>query len=197
MNLPGSIRAFVSVNLSEDVRLYLAEVQRELKGAGGGVGVRWAAPEQIHLTLKFLGNIASASLPDLEAALIRARAGAASFELRAEGVGAFPDLHRPRVLWVGLTGELEALRALQEKVLRETIAWGGPEERAFHPHLTIARIKDPRASDVADVIARMKSLAARQRGNWQISEFHLMRSELSSAGSRYTSLATIPLRLTA
>ena len=191
--LPQSIRAFIAVNLPDDVLDRVGQVQAELKPAARGGAVRWAAAGQIHLTLKFLGNIASASLPELEAALHRAGAGINPFELRAEGLGGFPDLQRPRVLWAGLAGELSSLHALQTNVLRETEAWGKPEERAFHAHLTLGRVKDCRPRELRELLAKIESMPAPQLGRWLVNEIHLMRSELSPDGSRYTCLARIAL----
>jgi RNA 2',3'-cyclic 3'-phosphodiesterase len=191
--LPQRIRTFIAVNLPADVLTRIGQVQSELKLAARSGAVRWAAPEQIHLTLKFLGDIASASLPELEAALRRACVGIGPFELRAEGLGGFPDLRRPRVLWAGIAGDLSSLHALQENVVRETEAWGKPEERVFHAHLTLGRIKDYNPRGLRELAARIESMPAPQLGCWQVTELHLMRSELSPDGSCYTCLAEISL----
>jgi 2'-5' RNA ligase len=191
--LPQRIRTFIAISLPVDVVSRIRQMQSQLEPAVRSGAVRWAAPEQIHLTLKFLGGIDSASLPELEAALQCACAGVGSFELRAEGLGGFPDLQWPRVLWVGITGGLNALHALQKNVLRETGAWGGPEERAFHAHLTIGRVKKCSPRDLRELIAKIGSMSEPRLGSWQAIELHLMRSELSPDGSRYTCLATIPL----
>ena len=191
--LPQRIRTFIAVNLPADVLARIVEVQAELKPAARSGAVRWAAPEQIHLTLRFLGNIASASLLELEAALHRACAGVGPFELRAEGLGGFPDLQRPRVLWVGIAGELGALCVLQESVLRETGAWGEPQERAIRAHLTLGRVKDRMPRNLRELAVRMESVPAPEFGRWQVTELHLMRSELSPDGSRHTCLATMRL----
>ena len=193
VELPQNIRTFIAVNLPADVLARIGQVQAELKLAARSGAVRWAAPGQIHLTLKFLGDITSASLPELEAALHRACAGIGPFELRAEGLGGFPDLQRPRVLWAGIAGGLNSLHALQKNVLRETEAWGEPEERAFHAHLTLGRVKDYSPRGLRELIAKIGSMPVPQLGCWQVTELHLMRSELSPDGSHYTCLAAIPL----
>ena len=193
IELPQNIRTFIAVNLPADVLTRIGQVQAELKPAARSGAVRWAAPEQIHLTLKFLGDIASGSLPELVAALHRACAGIGPFELCAEGLGAFPDLQRPRVLWAGIAGGLSSLHALQENVLRETEAWGKPEERAFHAHLTLGRVKECGPRELRELVAIMESMSVPEFGCWQVTDLHLMRSELSPDGSRYTCLAAIPL----
>ena len=134
------IRAFVAINLSAEVRVNLAELQRELKSALPGDGVRWTKPEQIHLTLKFLGDIAADSLEDLKVAIQRACEGITPFSLRAESLGIFPDSQRPRVIWTDVNGDVDILRRLQEQIERETGSWWEAEQRTFQPHLTLARV---------------------------------------------------------
>jgi len=192
MNRPETIRAFVSLNVPAEIRGRAAGVQRELQPVAGDA-VRWVAPGQIHLTLKFLGAIASASVPELEAALGRAGAGATPFALRLGAVGGFPDLRQPRVLWIGLEGNLGALQRAQECVRRETVEWGRAEEREFHPHLTLGRIPAARPGGCRDLAARAESIPSQPDVSWRVTELHLMRSELSAGGSRYTSLAAFPL----
>jgi RNA 2',3'-cyclic 3'-phosphodiesterase len=192
-NPSENVRAFVAVHLPDEVRGNLKRLQTDLKSAAHSDAVRWTRPEQIHLTLKFFGDVETGSLPQLEAALRKACAGVAPFELRAEGAGGFPNLDRPRVLWVGIEGQLEALGTLQDCVLRETQAWGEDEQREFRPHLTLARIKDWRDRGVRELAAKIKSLHAPQFGAWRVAEVYLMRSELAPEGARHSSLTTIRL----
>jgi 2'-5' RNA ligase len=96
-------------------------------------------------------------------------------------------------LWAGIAGGLSSLHALQENVLRETEAWGKPEERAFHAHLTLGRVKECGPRELRELIAKIASVPAPQLGGWQVTDLHLMRSELSPDSAHYTSLAAIPL----
>ena len=191
---PAWVRAFIAVRLPAEVRVAVERVQRELKAAVRGDAVRWTPSEQIHLTLKFLGNIAADSLPDLETALRRACANASPFELTAGGLGAFPSEERPRVLWVGVSGQGEALRRLQEAVRRETEAWGEREEKVFHPHLTLGRVKTNSSRELRELSRALLTTNATGLGAWRVEQVALMRSELSSDGARHSCLASVGLR---
>jgi 2'-5' RNA ligase len=189
----GHVRAFIALNLPRTVQAALAEFQREWRAALPGEGVRWTQPEQIHLTLRFLGNAARSELGDLEQALARGCQGLGPFTVCARGAGCFPDLRRPRILWAGFGGALTALQDLHAALARETARWGEPEEQAFHPHLTLGRVKQPDRR-LAHALARhLEQTGARDFGSWPVEQVDLMQSELSSAGPRYTALATVRL----
>jgi 2'-5' RNA ligase len=188
-----TIRAFIAIKLPSEVRAEVERVQHDLKSAVRGDLVRWTPAEQIHLTLKFLGNIPADSVPELEAALRRACAQVAPFEVSAEGLGAFPDWQRPRVLWVGVRCALAALRELQAAVALKTERWGEPEGRVFHPHLTLGRVKNVRPCELLELIAKTKSASAASLGTWQVTQVDLMKSELSQAGACHTCLHGVAL----
>lgn len=175
------------------VRDRVGQLQGELKQAAETSGIRWTPPEQMHLTLRFYGNVTRSTLSELEAALRKGCREVAPFGLQAVGAGAFPNLKRPRVLWVGIGGEVGQLHSLQKAVLRETSNWGEPEERDFHPHLTLARVKDPHARGIRELAQKVEALSAVELGSWRVAELHLTQSELSNAGARYTELATVQL----
>jgi 2'-5' RNA ligase len=151
--------------------------------------VRWTRADHIHLTLKFMGNIAPASLHELENALQRACQGAASFKVRAEGVGCFPDAKRPRIVWVGIGGALGALQALQASIERETSRWGVPDERVFKPHLSIGRVKQANRTVASALAQALTAKADALLGEWLLEGVELIRSELSSEGPHYTRLS--------
>jgi len=187
-----TIRAFIAIRLPSEIRAGVEQVQGSLKSAIRPGSVRWTPAEQIHLTLKFLGNIPADSVPELEAALRRACAQVAPFELYADGLGAFPDSQRPRVLWIGLGGALDALQLLQKAIVVETERWGEPEDRPFHPHLTLGRIKTTRSRELQELGAKIRSTPAANLGSWQVTQVALMKSELFQDGARHTCLATVP-----
>lgn len=191
------MRAFIAVSLPAEVRAAVERVQRELRAAVRGNTVRWTPSEQIHLTLKFLGNIAADALPDLESALRRACADTSPFELSAGGLGAFPSEERPRVLWIGVTGQVETLRQLQEVVLRETETWGEREDKTFHPHLTLGRVKTNSSRELRELSRALLTTKATCLGAWRVEQVALMRSELSSDGARHSCLASVGLRAAA
>ena len=187
------IRAFIAINLPAEVRANLAELQRELKSALPDDGVRWTRPEQIHLTLKFLGDITADSLEDLKVAVQRACNGIAPFPLRAESLGVFPDSQKPRVIWTDVNGDTDILRRLQEQVERETGEWREAERRAFQPHLTLARVRSLTPHGVAVLREKIHMYTAPQFGSWHVGQIDLMQSKLSSAGAEHSQLAGFPL----
>ena len=187
------IRAFVAVNLPPEVEAEVERFQSELKSSLRGDQVRWTPLEQIHLTLRFLGNIAAGSVPDLEAALRRACAGVTQFELAAEGFGQFPEGTRPRILWVGVKGESDTLKTLVGRVVAETQAWGEREDKPFHPHLTIGRVKATQPRELRQLSEELRRVKAPCFGQWRVTQVDLMQSELSPSGAVHTCIAAIPL----
>lgn len=184
-----SVRTFIAINLPAEVRRRLGAFQEQLRQAAPGQGVRWTEPEQIHLTLRFLGNVPEPELPQLSQALTQACQSARPFELEAQGAGAFPDLKRPRILWIGLVGAVTALVQLQAAVLEATRNWGELEDRPFHPHLTLGRVKTPEPRLLARLSAALQQASSAAFGQWPVHQVELMRSDLSPAGPRYTVLA--------
>jgi RNA 2',3'-cyclic 3'-phosphodiesterase len=191
--LPQTIRAFIAIKLPPAVRSSVEQVQRDLKSATRPGLVRWTPVEQIHLTLKFLGNIPTNSVPELDAALRGACIQVAPFELYASGLGCFPDSKRPRVLWVGLGGALDKLRELQKAIVLETERWGEPEDRPFHPHLTLGRTKSTRPRELEALGAEVKTATAADLGSWRVARVDLMKSELFQEGARHMGLLEVPL----
>ena len=165
------------------------EVQRELKSFCAEDSVRWALPEQIHLTLKFLGSVDSDSLGDLNTAIKRACGEIKPFELNTKSAGCFPDAHRPRVIWIGLTGGLEILTALQLRLEAATKSWREPEAREFHPHLTIGRVKNLRPRELQKIGSALESHAQTVFGSWQVRQIDLMQSKLLPHGASHHRLA--------
>jgi 2'-5' RNA ligase len=187
------VRLFVAVDLPaflrERLATLIATLRREVTGP------RWVRVEGIHLTLKFLGEVAEADLPKLRDALTAVGEGSGrGFHVIVEGLGQFPERGRPRVLWIGLREQSGALAALQGRVEDAVSHAGLPgiksEQRPFHPHLTLARWRDSRPSD------RTRALAAEIHepiAPLGIDSIALYQSRLSSAGSTYTVLARATL----
>src|SRR4051794_10239250 len=114
--LPEKIRAFIAIHLPSELLAGLGELQEQLQSGLPKEAVRWATQSQMHLTLKFLGNIATADASDLKASLQEICAETPRLLLRAETLGCFPSASRPRVIWMGLGGDIEPLQALQSKI---------------------------------------------------------------------------------
>jgi RNA 2',3'-cyclic 3'-phosphodiesterase len=178
--------------VDDDTRTSLARTCAALLPLAGGLPVAWVAPENFHITLKFLGGIDEARVPPIVDALRAAAAGHRAFALEIRGLGAFPAPTRPRVLWAGVTGGGEALMALAGAVDAALAGLGFEHEaRAFAAHVTLARVREPRrVPPLADAIDRA---GAQRFGGPLIDHVALVRSDLSPRGARYTPLATIPL----
>ena len=135
-----SLRTFLAVDLSPGIRQALAQLQAELRGKLPKVN--WVRPESIHLTLKFLGDIEYSLVDRLRGVLEPLGKEQSSFTTDVQSVGVFPFVQKPRILWVGLTGEIQPLLHLVSKIEEALEPLGfAPEARPYHPHLTVARIK--------------------------------------------------------
>jgi 2'-5' RNA ligase len=182
-----AFRAFMSVDVGPRIdwhalRKELADVDR---------GVRPVRPEQLHLTLRFLGDTEEDRVPDLRELMAEAVEGVGPFRLAFEGVGAFPNERRPRVVWIGLTGA-EPLMVIARRLEEGVVGLGWrPEKRGFRPHATVARVKGARR------LGRLASLLERWRdasfGSLEVGEVHLKRSELTPQGAIHTTVHTVGL----
>ena len=152
--------------------------------------VAWVARDNVHLTLKFLGNVETARLPGVEHALAAAAAGQPAFDLAVHGLGAFPASTRARVLWAGVTAGGREAVDLAAGVDDALAALGFPREtRPFAAHVTLGRVRAPRANP--RLAAALD--APEPFGRQHVARVCLMRSELSPRGARYTELAALPL----
>jgi 2'-5' RNA ligase len=189
-----AIRAFIAVPLDAALRQELGRTQQALQRRMDSSWVRWVPAEQLHLTLKFFGDVPSGQIAALAAAARRVGEGFVPFQLRAEGIGCFPDSRRPKVIWAGLGGDLGQLCQLQSRLEQETGSWGDHREsRSFRPHLTIGRVKATHPQELRCIGERIQSLAGAQLGAWPVHQIDLMRSQLSARGPTYTILASVVL----
>jgi RNA 2',3'-cyclic 3'-phosphodiesterase len=152
--------------------------------------VAWVSRDNVHLTLKFLGDVEAARRDAVAGALARAAAGCSCFHLTVRGLGAFPTAARPRVLWAGVDEGAAQAATLARRVDEALVALGfSPEPRVFAAHLTLGRVRAPRADPrLAEALAA-GGIFGRQR----VDRLALMRSQLSPRGARYTELAAAPL----
>lgn len=189
------VRAFVAIEPGKAARTALEALQDRLAAAAPRRAVRWVRPAQCHLTLRFLGNVPPDRLPELEQRLTETAAACPAFSLALAGPGAFPTPAAPRVLWVGLRGDLEALAALARRVDTAAADLGDhQEEREFHPHLTLGRVVD-RDARVARALSELLACTRPPPpADWPVREFILFRSELRPEGAVYSVLASFALR---
>jgi 2'-5' RNA ligase len=184
-DLPEKIRAFVALHASAEVEGAIADLIDELRSRNDGI--RWASRSNLHLTLKFLGSaVPIAKIRALEPALKSLAAETAAFQMRAAGVGAFPNMERARVIWVGL--ESDALIELARRVDDAAAQCGFERERrAFTGHLTIGRINLPRGW--RKTRHALEAIREREFGISLIRDMTLYRSTLTPRGSIYDPLA--------
>lgn len=178
------MRLFIALDLPDDVRAELAAAQGRLRR--GGHAVRWASAEGLHLTLQFLGEVEEGRVEGLLAVL--AGLPASSFALRLGGLGAFPSAERPRVIWVGLDGYLDALGELQRAVTAATLPLGFPaEERPYAPHLTLGRARqDVGAAQTRALAEALRAAAPPAPLSWRAGRPLLFHSVSTPNGVVYT-----------
>lgn len=181
------MRLFIAVNFPDDIKRILGGFIRNLSKVPSDL--KWVGQENLHLTVQFLGNVPEERVSAVRAALQKAAAGIAPFELTLERAGAFPSVERPRVLWVGIGGETAPFITLHGRVQREMELLGfEPEKRKFSPHLTLARARSPYGfSDVMKKAQEVAS-AANVFGTARVESIELMLSELQPKGPRYSIL---------
>lgn len=188
------IRCFIAVELPQDVKDSLAASQSRLKRAGDGA-VKWVAPEGIHLTLKFLGSVDAEKIQAITLAIAQAAKGTGTLKLATRGIGAFPSWQRVRVVWVGLEGDVDRLKILQERADEALKPLGfAPEARAFSPHLTLGRVRETVGSVERHKLGEaLSAVNAEGSSDWTATELSLMRSELRPTGAIYSQLAAAGL----
>jgi len=189
------LRAFIAIQLSNELRGHIGELQAELKRRASGLdGLGWVRPEGIHLTLRFLGDIAEEQVGALGALLREVAAGITPFALEARGIGAFPTPRAPRVIWLGLHGApeaMESLRRMQAGIEAGVAGLGLPREtRAFTAHLTLARVRDRHSG--AALAKVLDANRDRPVGSFTAASVGLIKSELRPAGAVYTTLVEVP-----
>lgn len=188
----SQIRAFFAVNLPlalvEKVRA--AQNQLRERAREAGMKVAWVPPANLHVTLKFLGDVPEESVWPMRDLLLPRLGVRVSVPLTVKGAGAFPDAERPRVLWVGIETEADGLVALAREIDSGLAELGFPEEkRPFHPHLTLGRVKHG-APGPGDLFADLRDQIF---GECTVHEVVLYQSVLERTGAEYTPLVRLPL----
>jgi 2'-5' RNA ligase len=181
------MRAFIAIDLPESIRAELRRKQASFRSTSPEV--RWTRPEGTHLTLKFLGEISDAQVREVSESL-KNLGRFESFAVGLKGFGFFPDARRPRVFWVGVEAPagLSRLAAQVEEAMQRI---GFPrEERAFRPHLTMARFRVPQPQPALQALLTQQG--EQELGNFEVSEFFLFESRLSPQGAEYRKVERFP-----
>ena len=194
-----TIRTFIAIALPDEAQRLVTNLQNRLKGLAPPHTVRWTAIQNIHLTLHFLGDIEAAHVEKVGQALQSSIEASQPFTLTLGGLGAFPNMRRPRILWVGVQGDTEPLSAMHRRLgqaLNTAIDFT-PEKRPYSPHLTIGRIKQGVPSRHIKQLSQ--SLETEQAVGrlikFDVTHISLIKSELKPTGSIYTPLVQTQLGL--
>jgi len=181
-----TVRAFLAVDLPREIKDEIGAVQERLKQ--DLEGIRWTRPEGIHLTLKFFGDIQPSRIDEIADVVAGRTTDVAPLSFSLGPMGAFPHLERPRVLWIGLDGDIKRLATLQRALEKDLDGVGfKSEKRSFTPHLTLGRARSSRG-----IIIGFREKIAERRvvsgGTFTASGLTLFRSELKPGGAVYTRL---------
>jgi RNA 2',3'-cyclic 3'-phosphodiesterase len=186
-----NIRAFLAIEPPEEVLAAVVRLQEKLKREIGGK-ISWTRPQGNHLTLTFFGDISPNDVRSICLAVEKRAIAVSPLSLAVEALGVFPDARKPRVLWSGITKDLERLKALQSSLTADFEGLGfAKEDRPFRAHLTLARIRVPRAA--GGIEAALNKHNGFSAGEFQCRELVLFQSTLAPQGAIHTRLKTFPL----
>jgi 2'-5' RNA ligase len=189
------IRSFIAVELPDELKLALTRLQTQLK-TGSQAPVKWVDPYNIHLTLKFLGEISTDMVGKITVVIEEAAGGIPPFRLEVKGLGVFPSFKRVQVVWVGVTGEVEQLSRLQRRIDSGLASLGfAPESRPFTPHLTLARVRDRATPQEQQNLGQLiDSTSFQTAGHFNVDSVQLMRSQLTREGAVYSRIGSVKLK---
>lgn len=190
----AEIRAFIAISLPPLFQSNLERISKQLREQLPSATVRWVPVKNIHLTLKFLGNVPEQDLELLQERIKVETARHPRFEFALGQPGAFPSISKPRVVWVGVTA-VEDLRRLAKGIEQQAALLGyPPEERPFSPHLTLGRVaRQVTPGEIRMIGEAIRSTSVDAGEPFQVSEIHLIRSDLHATGAVYTLLFSASL----
>ena len=189
------VRSFIAIELPDELKLELVQLEGRLKSSNPP-SVKWVDPDGIHLTLKFLGNVAADKIGKITKAMEEATRGIPSFNLKVRELGVFPNLRRVQVAWVGVQGEVDKLGQLQQRIESGLAPVGfAPESRKFSPHLTLARLRNQASlnerQSFGQLIATTKFEAVH---GIKVDAISLVRSQLTREGAIYSRISSVSLK---
>ncbi|MBN1831890.1 MAG: RNA 2',3'-cyclic phosphodiesterase [Deltaproteobacteria bacterium] len=185
------IRSFLAFELPLEVETVVTRVSDELRKSS--LDAKWVKPENIHLTIVFMGDIEADKIPAIKEEIREACLIYDAFDISLKGLGCFPHTRKPRVIWIGLDGDLERMSSFRDALQECLIPFGIKEEkRGFKPHLTLGRFREPRRtnSEELELLSRYGNVTSPVCSLMQLC---LFRSELKPGGARYTRLGVWPL----
>ncbi|MSQ31696.1 MAG: RNA 2',3'-cyclic phosphodiesterase [Dehalococcoidia bacterium] len=185
-----TLRLFIAIEFSKKLKDAIYSLIEKLKISDVNSSIRWISYEDLHITLKFLGEVAKSKIPSLEESIKNAVSNKNTFELSLSGVGVFPNENRPGVFWVGVK-DSEPLMSLAKSVIKECASMGFPEENwPFSPHITIGRARDKaNPANLTKIMSLLTSLNVRKESQL-IDHISLIWSQLTTKGPVYTTLNT-------
>ena len=188
------IRSFIAIELPAELKLELVQLEAQLK-SGEQPGVKWVDPDGIHLTMKFLGNIAVDRVEGITRAMEEAVCGISPFQLKVKELGVFPNFKRVQVAWVGLTGEVDKLAQLQKRIESNLTPLGfAPESRPFAPHLTLARLRAQTSPDEKQRFGQLIANTTFEAAcTIEVDAISLIKSQLTREGAIYSQINSIRL----
>ncbi len=193
MSSAETIRLFIALPVPGDIQEKLRHAQAQVRSRLHSDTVRWVRSEQIHLTLKFLGDVPVVCTNELFASVRTACVSVPPLQLSSSKIGFFPNARRPRVVWAGVACQSHALEQLQTKIEKATVSFAEVQkDQRFSAHLTIGRIKEIHPRDARALEEAVSDFAKTTFGNWTANTIEIMRSELGPGGSRYSRVAEIP-----
>jgi len=189
------VRCFIAVELPDELKKGLTQLQSRLK-SGEQPGIKWVDPYSIHLTLKFLGSVAVDRIDEITRAIEEAARGMPPFYLEVKELGVFPNLRRVQVAWVGVSGEVDKLGQLQQRIESNLARLGfAPESRPFTPHLTLARLRDQASPAERQRLGELiVSTRFETAYTIEVDAISLMKSQLTRDGAIYSRISSIGLK---
>ena len=195
MTTMEQIRSFIAIELPDGLKLELSRLQTILRQPDDR-WIKWVNPEGIHLTLKFLGNITADKINPVTGAMENAMRGISPFRLEVSRLGAFPNIRQVQIVWVGLSGETDLLKDLQQRLNAQLQPLGfSPEKRGFTAHLTLARLRSQATAGERQSLGQLISTTEFISTNViEVNAINLMRSQLTREGAIYSRTASVRLK---
>ena len=188
------IRSFIAIELPDELKLALTRLQDKLR-QHHPPWIKWVDPQRIHLTLKFLGNIGVDKISRITVAMEAAVQGISPFHLQVTNPSAFPNLKRVQVVWVGVGGETERLKELQQRLESHLVPLGfSAEAREFTAHLTLARLRNQATPDERQKIGQLIAATRFETAHTiEVEAINLMKSQLTREGAIYSKIYSVGL----